>query len=438
MKCKLFIAICLLCLLFAGCETPEKPIDENGTSAPATVTPAPEEPSSGGPATDKEPVTEVPADDKPLTPEPAYPEEEVITDIVAASGSAHDIQVAADTIKAAGGGTVHIPEGDFLLDGSVTIRSNVSLIGAGKDKTTLRTKGTSMVIQAKGENIRISGFSLISANNNGGGNGITVDNCVNFRIDHLYIEGYFNQAGINVSGRDARGVIDHCEITINPGSELGYAIVVYRDDFWEENMRLGTKYAVFIEDNTFVNARHAVAANKGAHYVFRHNLVKQGTISQALDAHGPYWGSTEGTRAVEIYGNVIEDPEPDGSERAIGIRGGGGVIFDNIIRGYEYGVMLIIEDKQDLRSYPIYHQVHDLYIWNNTCNSTEVIVQNENRARGYIKEDRDFYLHAKPGYKPYRYPHPLTKEVNLDDQDPAINLVLNLISTRYLMSSVSD
>jgi len=309
-----------------------------------------------------------------------------------------------------GGGTVYIPEGDFFLNGPVTIGSDITLAGAGKDRTTLRTVGPAMVIKASGDNIRITGFSLISDDHDGG-NGIVIENSKDFRVDHLHIEGYSDQAAVFVSGRDTRGVIDHCEIIMKLTSSLGYGVVIYGDDTWKDDLQLGTEYAVFIEDNTFINTRHAVAANKGAHYVFRYNVVKRGYSSHAVDAHGPYWGSNVGTQAVEIYNNVIIDPEASGSERAIGIRGGSGVIFDNIIRGYTYGIMLIIEDRQDLSSYPVYNQVHGLYIWNNSCDGEqEVIVQKENHATRFIMENRDFFLSPKEGYEPYPYPHPLTLE----------------------------
>ena len=448
MKYRTLIVICGLLLFVSGCTVSQTP-SYNGpsrtpiasssvTTSPVTTHPSDttpvtgnssseipstgnstiEVPSTGnstigvpstGNTTTGVPSTSNSTIETPVTGNPTTVTPTVISDITAKSGSAADIQAAADLIFAMGGGTVHIPEGDFSLGGSVTIRRDVKLVGAGMDKTIIRTRGTSMVVQATGENIRISGFSLISTNYDGG-NGIKIDNCIDFRVDHLHIEGYSDEAGVFVTGVDTRGVIDHCYIKMKPVSNLGYGVVIYRDDVWNEDMQLGTKYAVFIEDSTFVNARHAVAANAGAHYVFRHNLVQQGVVGQQVDAHGAYWGSKEGTRAVEVYDNVIENPT-SGSERAIGIRGGGGVIFNNVIKGYEYAVLLHIEDGQDLSLYPVYHQVHDLYIWDNSYDGTaEVVISTQNNSREFIKENRDYFRYAKPDYVPYPYPHPLTLE----------------------------
>ncbi len=332
--------------------------------------------------------------------------------VTASIGSASAIQAAADAVYNSGGGTVYIPAGKFNLDGSVTISNNTKLIGAGTEETILYTSGTSQEIHIKGDNTRLSGFSLISTNYDGG-NGIMVSDCIDFRIDHLHIEGYSKQAAIHVTGADTRGVIDHNWIRNQAASSLGYGVVVYKEDVWNEDMQLGTKYAVFIEDNTFVNCRHAVAANSGAHYVFRYNLVTEGVTSSAVDAHGPYWGSDEGTRAFEVYGNTIENPEPSGSEIAIGIRGGGGVIFDNIIREYTYGVMFKIEKGQS-GSYPLYHQPHEVYIWDNSFDVLyDVGYSNLHHSGSYIKENRDWFAYPLPGYTPYTYPHPLTKEDEL-------------------------
>lgn len=399
MKRAILILI-LICLLLAGCDTRGEPPTETW-QVPETDKPEPTTPVTELPTTDEPPTSPAPTTPVPTTPP-------VPTSINATSGSASDIQLAVNVISAIGGGTVNIPEGDFFLNGPLIIGGDITLAGAGKDVTILRTEGPATVISASGDNIRITGFSLISDNYDGG-NGIVIENSKDFRVDHLHIEGYSNQAAVFVAGRDTRGVIDHCEIVMKPTSGLGYGVVVYGDDTWKDDLRLGTEYAVFIEDNTFINTRHAVAANKGAHYVFRYNLVRQGTNAHAVDAHGPYWGSKVGTQAVEIYNNVIIDPEASGSERAIGIRGGGGVIFDNVIKGYTYGIMLIIEQRQDLSSYPVYNQVHELYIWNNSCNGEqEVIVQVANHGTRFIVEDRDFFLFPKEGYEPYPYPHPLT------------------------------
>ena len=428
MKFSILTVICLLGILLYGCRTPGITPEEPGTHAPVTegalpptanVSPAEEAPSSTAnvsPAEKPPPSTTIlpPAEKPPPSTEPAtlvpVGPPAGVSGAVAKSGSATDIQSAVNSVYRDGGGVVYIPEGDFSLNGNINIRSNITLAGAGIDKTILRTRGSSTVINARGDNIRITGFSLISTDYNGG-DGILIEDSIDFRVDHLRIEGY-SSAGINVNGSSTRGVIDHSEIRMKPVSSLGYGVVVYGGEVWKDNMQLGTQYAVFIEDNTFINARHAVAANKGAHYVFRYNLVKQGTNGQAVDAHGPYWGSDVGTRAVEIYDNVIENPGARGDERAIGIRGGGGVIFNNTIRGYTYGVMLMMEDKQDTSSYPVLHQVHDLYIWDNSYDgvSSGVIVQYENRDGKFIQEGRDYFVYPKPGYVPYTYPHPLTRE----------------------------
>ena len=414
MKKTIFISILLFSLVLYGCGSSKEPTETMSpvlvtTDNPAIIT------TVATPTTTTSTVSTAPgAASTPATPETTLTT--TPTDgngspgIIAESGFAGEIQSAANEAYRSGGGVVFIPEGDFVLNGSVTIRDNVEVVGAGIGKTVLRTSGPSMVIKMRGDNTRISSLSLISTDYDGG-NGIMIDNCIDFRVDHVHIEGYSSQAAIYIEGIDTRGVIDHSYFKMKPVSDLGYGIVVYRDDYWDDQMELGTEDAVFIEDNTFVNTRHAVAANSGAHYVFRHNVIEQNVYAQAIDAHGPYWGSTEGTRCVEIYDNLIENPEASGSERAMGIRGGGGVIFNNTIIGYTYGIMLIMEDHQDMDSYPVYHQVHDLYIWDNSFSGeAEVIVQNLDHARTFIIQDRDYFLYALPGYIPYTYPHPLTDE----------------------------
>lgn len=318
----------------------------------------------------------------------------------------HNIQEAINNVHATGGGVVHIPKGEFVLDGDIFVKGNIKLIGAGTDSTILYTKDQSTAIKASGSNIRISGFSLINDEYKGG-NGIIVEECIDFRIDNLHIEGYSNQAAVFVDGSKTRGVIDHCTIKAGYSEDLGYGVVVYRDNLWEEDMRLGTEFAVFIEDSHFTNCRHSVAGNSGAHYVFRHNEVVQGTIAHAVDAHGPT-NVGDGNRCAEIYNNTIKEPMADGAFQAIGIRGGGGVIFNNNIEGYTYGVMLKLDDRM-AASYPAYHQVHDLYIWDNLCDGLEdVNVQENGLAREFIQQDRDFFLYPMNDYIPYTYPHPLT------------------------------
>jgi VCBS repeat-containing protein len=185
-------------------------------------------------------------------------------------------------------------------------------------------------------------------------------------------------------------------------------VVVYGDGTWASSAGLGTANAVFIEDNTFINCKHSVSSNNGSHIVVRYNLIQYDINGQqALDTHGGYWGSDCGTRAFEFYNNTIELPDVAGSERAICIRGGEGVIFNNTTRGYDYAVLFRVEDGQTTTSYPLPYQPKKVYVWNNTSTGQNVGYSNVNNTTTYIKQNRDWFASAMSGYTPYQYPHPL-------------------------------
>jgi len=238
--------------------------------------------------------------------------------------------------------------------------------------------------------------------------GLVISGVKDFRVDHAYFEG-FGFAGVRVEW-NSRGVIDHTIFLDNFKSaidNLGYGVAVYRNA-WDPDPHPGDDEAIFIEDSLFVGNRHAIAASAGAHYVFRHNQVLGGVEACGVDAHGMGYGSSHGTRYVEIYNNLISDPVYDWC--GVGIRGGSGVIFENSIQGYQNPILLILEwgtpDKYKAE-YPALDQVQELYVWDNHSDGKLIQPQVDETGQGFIEAGRDYFTEEKPGYVPYDYPHPL-------------------------------
>jgi hypothetical protein len=341
--------------------------------------------------------------------------------LVAPSGTASDLQPCIDQVYGEGGGLVLIPPGDFPQGGIVTIPDRVQVVGGLLGQTIIRNTDPYIWFILQGNRPRLSGISLISSVPVGdypvyGHQGIKPMNVTDFRVDHVHLSG-FSETAIQPQGDNIRGLIDHVEIHTPRVLDEGYGVGVLGGDVWHQDMQLGTENAVFIEDSLFVGCRHAVAANMGAHYVFRHNIARQGVVAAPVDAHGVGWGSTEGTRAVEVYENILEDPIHDpnlpyDTEAAMGIRGGDGVIFSNTIRGYTYAVILLVELAKSSMTYPVKDQIRELYIWNNQHDGSgsEIVVDWTTKQLGFLQEGRDFFHYARPGYVPYQYPHPLTLE----------------------------
>jgi hypothetical protein len=359
--------------------------------------------------------------------------------ISAKSGSSADIQAAIDL--AATGDTVAIPAGRFLFTGQVYAPDGIHIAGAGRDSTYLIKSDdlsewhAMITVDSKtGQPFIFSGITLqgrLDALQ--GANRTTTQTKV--KDQGLVIKGAakdiqifdsrftkFLRAGIEFAGQSGTnpgnptGVIYHNEFIDNWYLYLGYGIAIDGDPGgWNGPATLGSAEAVFIEDNLFDRNRHCVAADDGAIYVARYNRVKDNyQDAAAFDAHGltPSW--PRGTRSVEIYKNVVTNAITRWA--GAGIRGGGGVIWGNTWKGVSHGIVLSLEIPpvtKPLTIYPALDQIGNpdgLYIWDNTGSGEDVYKVATRDSHGidyWLRENRDYFLAPKAGYRPYEYPHPL-------------------------------
>lgn len=406
--------------------------------------------------------------------------------VKAASCSRADIQSAID--KARSGDVVEVPAGqcDWPDRAIATVlKKSLWIRGAGKDKTrirrgfyindsntsefdraliglfvfrcdaTTRVRFSDLTLEGNGTESTFSNedgtFSHIVASDYG----VKLFACRYFRIHDARFT-RFGYAGVEVnsqsltgSPQDTQGLIDHNEFIGNLRHGWGYGVDVNGVKNWPAP-EYGSAHNVFIESNYFEDNRHNVAAGYGARYVFRHNeqvttlrasnwgmVDAHGRTSRAKDDNGQ--PKTRGTRSFEVYRNVfrmkgIPSGTPGMSATGPSIRGGDGVIFENVFdlgnrwtggphSGDPIGIYVTIEsdysDGTCLRppvEYPTEDQTTDLYIWGNTDyqgkanNNVSTGGDNWNRCDAFIKKDCDYHFGPRPGYQPYAYPHPLQKQ----------------------------
>jgi hypothetical protein len=293
-------------------------------------------------------------------------------------------------------------------------------------------------------------------------------NCVDFIITNCKFQ-YFGNGAVAIQHDDslASGLIYKNQFIQNfKGSDamgLGYGIVITGNGKrWITDPQLGSKNFIFIEDNTFYYHRHSIAAAGCAKYVARYNTcnhnIAAGPYQHCIDTHdarGPGNGSnTYGVRAVEVYNNQLINSTfvdgtpiaPGGSmsnveEKAIAIKAGDAVVFENTIQGYRFGIGILSEHATGNYTYicqPGYlsgkqygtshtgtdaqHGNGDLFEWNNhftpytsspAKTSTEFYNYNQSNpitGAPYFVNQRDYHTATvKPGYTSYTYPHPLQK-----------------------------
>jgi len=382
------------------------------------------------------------------------------SEVIAPSGSAHDVQATVDAVAAIGGGTVRIPQGDFVFNPpgvangkGVSVPIGVNIIGAGKGVTILResidvaaTYSVKTFMFYLGwtpdtrKTNRISGISFIgnATSDSDDKVGIFIEGRKDFRVDNCAFQDFPSQA---VYIRGSRGVIDHCDFDNpykdsfppksdpdgQPWAVWGYGIIVLGSggaESWVTDTSTflgvydtwGTGHPpVYIENCNFTRCRHAIASNTNGFYVSRFNNFTTATPYGQIDVHG----GNPGGRGMESYNNTFDLSDESysfGQDAAFQLRGGGGVVFNNtVIFNASYtnrAVWLLLETTPPW-------DIHQLYVWNNTARYTSgTLVDFDSKmviAEGAAILNVDYFLRApnqaQDGftYMPIAYPFPFSQ-----------------------------
>ncbi len=247
------------------------------------------------------------------------------------------------------------------------------------------------------------------------------------------------------------GVIDHCFfdnqriIVVGWG---GYGSLTNVQ--WAQPSPIGTGNAVFVEDCefTYTDFQNVIDANYGGRYVFRNNTVDGAYV----ECHSVQQNH-RATRSWEIYGNrLASSPETYNPWITMSLRGGTGVVFDNIVADTNWGTIGIgldnvrtlyskpgggladgnTEPIETYRGWPARDQIgrgqdewawtdenpyppqasEPAYFWNNKRETGEdLYIFVRDGFEIHIQQNRDYYVGVpRPGYTPYTYPHPLIQE----------------------------
>lgn len=345
------------------------------------------------------------------------------------------VQTAVNS--AVNGDTVLIPAGTCDWGAStLAVPGGVYLKGSGKTATIIRgsSQSNQTLVNFNCSNGRVATFSDMTLIGKGNpavwDQGISLLNgCKSFKVFNSKFTDFVN-AGVSVNG-DSHGVTYSNDFVNNyragqTGGTTGYGVVVYGNGTWPA-LELGTANAVFVEDNYFYGNRCNIASNNGARYVFRYNtaVATDPVLNYSMvDAHGKA-SSPRGSRSWEIYNNTFSTNMVTGvAERgATGLHGGDGVVFNNVLTNPEtFARMVEITVTPPVTAYPTTDQMTSGYFWNNTAaawpngDPTKRLIDKGTPSN--FVEGRDYFQYARPGYKPYTYPHPLTQSVVPTLQSP--------------------
>jgi hypothetical protein len=325
----------------------------------------------------------------------------------AASTSLSDVQTAVNAAIA--GDTVLVPAGSSTWSSALSIRKNISVIGAGTNATVITCSGTGVKLGASSAGIcRLSGFRF-----NGPGYTLSYVDGVDIgaayscrvRVDHCWIQQFYMAVYAH-----SVGVVDHCTVvqcgrfarTRAPsyGMNPTVAEMNYVRDNWVP-MIMDTTNAMFFESCRGVwpdynNSYNILfSAQDGGGYVVRNcefNLNFTGSYEQLFDFHGNQGqatipGAMRGTYALGIYRNTFSLSGTTAGIQFALIRAGSGLIFSNSVSGSGFGrahIDLFEEDAAGVWGYvgpPYYDQITNVCIWANpgitvgyTDTATESIV----------------------------------------------------------------
>lgn len=390
--------------------------------------------------------------------------------IVPDSLDAADVQAAVTAASSCD--TIALPSGTADWDGNaVTVPEdkNLNIVGAGEESTVL----TDAVIELANTASQVASIGFDSPTERTSLYTIKASG-LGWRVHHCHFHcTYFNSPcavkAYIVYDYHPYGLIDHCKsyngrMLIDCYGDIASPLQHKR---WRDAITLGQLTdVVYIEDNEFYGPgtlANAVDCNRGGRFVFRHNTA----TDMYVEAHAPAGEfDNRGTRYVEVYNNTLIGTGAYW-HRAIFIRAGTGVIFNNVMTGQPVAMAIDHRRNYELhcdgtspwdgntapietyRGYPGRDQIgrgrdawehttenpyptqalEPMYFWGNVWNGNPVEPTPSNIAPYgdlHIVEDRDYYNSAMPAYTPGTYPHPLQGVTGGEGIDVANELVMVL------------
>jgi hypothetical protein len=348
--------------------------------------------------------------------------------VYSTNGSESDTQAAINASP--NGGVVQLPAGSFKWSRGVTVKHGLTIQGEGVASTSLENAGTSyslININCDQVETRITGIAFKGQYAiNLSGSYTTAE----FRIDNCTFNCGRSQ-GVTVQfNNNAPGLVDHCSFVGGSGSEmihnLGFG--ANSNAGWLDDVYPGSASAVYIENCTFTKdplkdsyfwGTSAIESFYGARTVIRYSIAK----GCQFDQHGT--AGMIGARWFEFYNNTFYTPPGMNQSNYITLRGGSGVVFNNVNTGSNATTGIIELYDENGGTYPLYlargiHQYYSpVHLWNNSSGMPV-----ESGSKNVIL-GRDFFVsgfepssmhkcqlttdnaNTTYSYKPYVYPHPL-------------------------------
>jgi hypothetical protein len=368
--------------------------------------------------------------------------------INASSCSRDDVNAAV--ISASTKDIVSIPAGSCTWTSGITIPDgkNIVLRGAGFSSTTI-THGSFIAIKANqsagnASGLQITGIGFVQM---GGYPSIDIRG-TDWRLDHNRFSNGTGSSQVCIDINETNvskvptGLVDNndfveCRLAVNGGMTFAKASTL-----WSEPSVLGTRRAVYIEDNTFYKTVGAGGGNvvdlgRGASYVARYNTV---TSQTQFFTHGLQADTERGAKNWELYGNKFTSGTAFSKAIWQG-RSGTGVIFGNThTNSHAYGIEFYYDRsdtsvgiagycsgssywdaKEDATGWPCRDQIgrgpdaftwtvntdnpspgqtsQPAYLWLNRNTSTESLatITVGTATANFVRENRDYYV-EKPSF----------------------------------------
>jgi hypothetical protein len=366
--------------------------------------------------------------------------------ITASSCSLAAVQTAVNA--AADGDRVVVPAGTCTWTSAVSISNKTIILegaGSGAGGTKIVHDGGNHTLIAVSAGSKTGKMDISKFWFSGGSpnywNGTAMqlygpDGWKNLRVHHNVFDS--NIPWTIKGSSSTHGLIDN-----NVFKGKAYGIMLYGNgkSDWAAPLTLGTADFFFIEDNSFefddfygATGVPVMDMDAGGRQVFRHNTIKYGF----WETHDMARSGLVSANAFELYNNTFTTTS--NKWKAFDVSAGTGVIWGNTISGdYTFPIGAIDYKSFDPSSvrkcdgtdpadknvpgesgwicqYQIGSQsegptayTYPLYVWSNTKNGSVVGMQCTDGCN-HLKSGRDYINNGttpKPGYVPYRYPHPL-------------------------------